>query len=63
MEWNELQTAWQTYQAMQGLDVIPERQLNNIIERELQSSRVQVKTPLLKYVLAHTLLLLICQSC
>ena len=63
MEWNELQTAWQTYQAMQRLDGIPEKQLNNIIDRELQSSRAQVKTPILQYVLAHTLLLLICQSC
>ena len=63
MEWNELQTAWRTYQAMQRLDAIPERQLNSIMERELGSKRAEVKVPLLKYVLAHTVLLLICQSC
>lgn len=63
MEWNELQTAWRTYQAVQRLDVIPERQLNSIIEKELGSGRVKIKVPLLKYVLAHTVLLLICQSC
>ncbi|NET37580.1 MAG: hypothetical protein F6K19_37105 [Cyanothece sp. SIO1E1] len=63
MEWNELQTAWQTYKAMQSLDVISERQLDNIIEQELPTRSVQAKAPIFTYLLAHTVLLLICQSC
>ena len=63
MELNELKPAWQAFKAMQRFDVISERQLNYIITQEQHKSTVKAKMPMVKYVLAHTLLLLICQSC
>lgn len=63
MELNELKPAWQAFKAMQKSDVISEEQLNNVIEQELLSNRFKASPPVFKYVLAHTLLLLICQSC
>lgn len=63
MELNELKPAWQTFKAMQSLDLISDRQLDGIIGREQPMNITKTKIPMAKYVLAHTLLLLICQSC
>lgn len=63
MELNELKPAWQAYQAMQSLDAISERQLNYMMAEEPHTNTTKVKVPMFKYVLAHTLLLLVCQSC
>ena len=63
MELNELKPAWQAFKTMQSFDVISEKQLNYIMAKEPHTNTAKAKMPMVKYVLAHTLLLLICQSC
>ena len=63
MKLDNLRSAWAHFKAVQKLDMISEKELNDMIEQDTVKHRKRLRPSMLKFSLIHTCLILICQSC